>query len=468
MMLDIDVVPRPLQYYIRAMKLIGSAALAGVAAAAVWLLVPVSAVRGESPPAAGAGAVDAAFSKFWDARSPSDAARSVDAVLSTGVGYDDALRRLRQGRAYTAQKPGVVMLTNRTEDKVEHYYALTVPQAYDPARRYQVRFQLHGGVMGRSTNQPRNSGDIGALAGAEQFYVIPYAWTDAPWWSEDQVLNMNAIVDSLKRTYNIDENRVVVSGVSDGATGAYYLAMRETTAFASFLPLNGFIMVLASVDAALHDQLYPNNLRNKPFFVVNGGRDRLYPTAAVEPYVLHLKKAGVSIDYHPQPLGEHNTAWWPDVRDSFERFAAEHPRDPSPARVTWETSNLKHNRAHWLVIDKLGAQPGDPRNLPDVNEFSPVEAMSVPLFEHRVPSGRVDLVRSGNTVDAVARGVAAFTLLVSPDAFDLGRPIQVTFNGKVVFDEKVQPSVATLMKWAARDNDRTMLYAAEIPIKLGR
>jgi acetyl esterase/lipase len=423
-----------------------------------------SSARGQAATAA----LDAAFAKFWDARTPADAARAADAVLAAGVGYDDALRRLRQGRSYAAQKPGVVMLTNRTDDKVEHYFAVTVPPAYDPAKRYQVRFQLHGGVMGRSTNQPRNSGDIGTLAGSEQFYVIPYGWTDAPWWSEDQVLNMSAIVDSLRRTYNIDENRVVVSGVSDGGTGAYYLAMRETTPFASFLPLNGFIMVLANIDTGLRDQLYPNNLRNKPFFVVNGGRDRLYPTAAVEPYVLHLKKAGVSVDYHPQPLGEHNTAWWPDVRDSFERFAADHPRDPSPARLTWETSSLKHNRAHWLVIDRLGLQPGDPRNLPDVNDFSPNELMAIPLFERRAVSGRVDVVRTGNTVEATTRGVAAFTLLVSPDAFDLSQPIKVTSNGKVVFEGKVQPSVTTLLKWAARDNDRTMLYAAEIPIKLGR
>ena len=117
--------------------------------------------------------VDAAFTKFWEARTPSDAARAADAVLAAGVGYEDALKRLRQGRSYTSQKPGVVMLTNKTEDRVEHYYAVTVPPAYDPAKRYQVRFQLHGGVMGRSTNQPRNAGDIGTLAGAEQFYVIP-------------------------------------------------------------------------------------------------------------------------------------------------------------------------------------------------------------------------------------------------------------------------------------------------------
>ena len=447
-------------------RLASATAIVGVLLSLPALAV-AHALAATAAPAAPVG-VDAAFQKLWDARSPAEAARAVDAVLGTGITYDDALRRLKAGRSYSAQKPGVVMLTNHTDDKVEHYYAVTVPAAYDPARRYQVRFQLHGGVMGRSTNQPRNAGDIGALAGAEQFYVIPYGWTDAPWWSEDQVLNMGAIVDSLKRTYNIDENRVVVSGVSDGATGAYYLAMRETTPFASFLPLNGFIMVLANVDTGIRDDLYPNNLRNKPMFVVNGGRDRLYPISAVEPYVLHMKKTGVAIDYHPQPLGEHNTAWWPDVKDSFEKFAADHPRDPSPARLTWETSNLKHNRAHWLVIDKLGKQGNDPKNLADVNDFSPIEVMAVPLFDRNEPSGRVDLVRNGNAVEATTRGVAAYTLLVSPDAFDLAQPIKVTSNGRVVFDANVQPSAATLMKWAARDNDRTMLYAAEIPIKLTR
>jgi hypothetical protein len=442
--------------------------LAFVAAVVALSGAVYSVVVAESSATAAVTAVDAAFVKFWDARSPADASRLSSAVVSTGVTYDEALRHLKQGRTYGAQKPGVVMLTNRTEDKIEHYYAVTVPAAYDPARRYQVRFQLHGGVTGRSTNQPRNSGDIGALAGAEQFYVIPYGWAAAPWWSEDQVLNMSAIVDSLKRTYNIDENRVVVSGVSDGATGAYYLAMRETTPFASFLPLNGFIMVLANIETGIGDQLYPNNLRNKPFYVVNGGRDRLYPIAAVEPYVLHLQRSGVSTDYHPQPLGEHNTAWWPDLKDSFERFAADHPREPSPARLTWETEVLKHNRAHWLVIDKLGAQPNDARNLSDANDFRPGNALPIPLFDRHVPSGRVDLVRTGNAVEATTRGVAAFTLLISPDAFDLAQPIKVTANGRVVFDAKVQASVATLMKWAARDNDRTMLYAAEIPIQLTR
>jgi len=51
-------------------------------------------------------------------------------------------------------------------------------------------------------------------------------------------------------------------------------------------------------------------------------------------------------------------------------------------------------------------------------------------------------------------------------AFDLNQPVKVTVNGREVFNARVQPSLETLLKWAARDNDRTMLYAAEIKIKL--
>src|SRR5205823_421991 len=119
-------------------------------------------------------------------------------------------------------------------------------------------------------------------------------------------------------------------------------------------------------------------------------------------------------------------------KESFERFVAQHPRSTSPARVTWETSDPAHNRAHWLVIDKLGSTSTDVRNLPDANDYSPIDVVAMPLFEHRQRSGRVDLTQSGNNVEAVSRGVSEFTLLVSPDAFDLSQPIKVTANGKTV------------------------------------
>jgi hypothetical protein len=492
---------------------------------------------------------DAAFDAFWAAASREEAARLSEAIIRSGVPFDEAYRRLQRGRTYGPQPTGLVRLTNRSADGVEHHYALTVPETYDSTRRYQVRFQLHGGIGGRATNAPVGPGTVGALAGAEQIYVVPYAWVDSPWWSDDQALNVVAIVDAIKRRYNVDENRVVVSGVSDGGTGAYYIAMRETTPFASFLPLNGYLLVLAARD--IDDGLiFPNNLRNKPIFAVNGGRDPLYPTRVVDPTIEQMKRGGVSVDYHPQPNAGHNTAWWPEVKDTFEAFVREHPRTPLPDTLTWEVGNsIEHHRAHWLVIDRLGAQKGDAAAMTDVNDMpvppaadfgamsngtrinrvTPnsnadriglkagdvlvrVNDQSVPssvdvgealedappgskiellvarnnlpvelsgiyqpqivqgppkhLFARGGTTGRVDLTRAGNTVTATTRGVAAFTLVISPDQFDFAQPITVIANGRTVFKAKVEKKLAALLKYAAFDNDRTMLFGAEIHITL--
>ena len=409
--------------------------------------------------AAQANGVDAAFEAFWDARTPQDAARLVPRITASGVSVDEALKRFKAGRPYSAKVPRGVVRTSYDVNGVEYFYALNVPASYDPARPQQVRIQLHGGVS-RDGNGPRGDGTIGALAGAEQIYIIPYAWRDAPWWGDDQIANLRTLVDRVKRTYNVDENRVALAGVSDGGTGAFYVAMRDTTPYASFLSLNGFVMVLSS---AVGGELHPNNLRNKPFFIVNGGLDQLYPTRIVDPYVEHLK-TGVDLVYRPQPTGAHNTAWWPDVRDSFEAFVRAHPRNPLPDTLTWESAGLPlDSRASWLVIDKLAPRNGAEAPLPDLNRMG---TRGLLMFENTQASGRVDLVRTGNTVKATTRGVAELTLLLSPDVFDLGKPVRVETNGQVAFEGLAPPSVATLAKWAAHDNDRTMLFGAEIHVRV--
>ena len=225
----------------------------------------------------------------------------------------------------------------------------------------------------RETSEPRGRGGRGGglLEGAEQIYVLPTAWRDAPWWSRAQIDNLDAILDTVKRTYNVDENRVALAGVSDGATGLYYVAMRDTTPFASFLPLNGSMMVLANDQLAIDSELFPTNLLNKPFFLVNGGQDPLYPIRNVQPYVDHLRESGVTVEYHPRPEAGHNTAWWPEIKEPFEAFVRSHPRDPLPATLTWEaTDRDMPSRAHWLVIDRVRAAAAAARLQPDLNMFS--------------------------------------------------------------------------------------------------
>ena len=85
---------------------------------------------------------------------------------------------------------------------------------------------------------------------------------------------------------------------------------RSATPFAAFLPLNGFIAVLENETAGADGDLYPGNLVNKPFFVVNGGRDPLYPVQHVQTHVDVLKQLGVPLVFSPQPAAGHDTTWW--------------------------------------------------------------------------------------------------------------------------------------------------------------
>jgi hypothetical protein len=150
----------------------------------------------------------------------------------------------------------------------------------------------------------------------------------------------------------------------------------------------------------------------------------------------------------------HNTAWWPTERAPFEKFVHDHPRAAYPDALSWETERVdRFNRNRWLIINELRADASRATELTDLG-----------FFRHTKRSGRIDIHRKGNTFDAIVRDVAAFTLLLSPDAIDFKRPVVVTVNGKQVFSGTVRQDSVTLMRWAARDNDRTALYGAELKV----
>ena len=57
---------------------------------------------------------------------------------------------------------------------------------------------------------------------------------------------------------------------------------------------------------------------------------------------------------------------------------------------------------------------------------------------------------------------------VAPDQFDFAKPVTVVANGRTVFAAKVEKDLRTLLKFAAVDNDRTMLFGAEVRIDPAR
>ncbi len=95
------------------------------------------------------------------------------------------------------------------------------------------------------------------------------------------------------------------------------------------------------------------------------------------------------------------------------------------------------------------------------------EPRALVAFPHRAPSGRIELVRDGNTVRVRSRGVRRYTLLLSRAQFDFSKPVRVITNDAESFHGTVVADPRVLLQWAARDNDRTMLFGAELEIEVG-
>jgi hypothetical protein len=112
-----------------------------------------------------------------------------------------------------------------------------------------------------------------------------------------------------------------------------------------------------------------------------------------------------------------------------------------------------------LIVDRGGTSIDLVFVYPAMPEREPRQA-----FPRTLPSGRVELQRQGNTINAATRGVKKFKLLFSPEQFDFMQPIRVMTNGVVAFEGTVPPSVETLLRWAALDQDRTLLFGADLDV----
>ncbi len=397
--------------------------------------------------------------QFFAAETPADAEKM--AAQFEMFDFEYLYKHLQQGRTYLDEKRGDYPLRWKSKSGPYFNNIVEVPTDYDPARRWQLRVQLHGGVARPSPNaqapgrQPAPGGRTpNRIEGEKQIYLHPSGWMAAQWWDEEQIDNILRAVGTLKRKYNIDETKIYLTGISDGGTGVYYMALKEPNIWSSYLPLNGSLAVLRNPGNGADGEMHGNNLVNAPLYVVNGENDQLYPVAQVEPHMAWLKRMGVDVTFRPQAGAQHNTAWWPTERAPFEQFVRDHPRSPHPTALSWETERVdRFNRNRWLIINELRADASRATELTDLG-----------FFGHTQRSGRVDVHRKGNTFDAIVRDVASFTLLLSPDAIDFGEPVIVTVNGKQAFSGAVKKDHTALMRWAARDNDRTALYAAELKI----
>ena len=382
-------------------------------------------------PASNLAALDGAIADFWEARTDDEVSAASADILATNVTIEEVWPRLRAGRTYDRSAPtGRLLLSRTNRDGLEHEYVVLIPDNYDPANRYPVRVYLHGGV----SRPKRENGEFwrneARITRNDAVVVIPSGWSESLWWQDSQIENLSGILHDLKRTYNLDENKVFLLGISDGATGAYYQGFKATTPWAAFLPLNGHPVVLANPATDSDGDIHVTNLRNKPLFVINGDEDPLYPTSSVRPFLSLFDAAGVLIDFRAQPNAGHDTSWWEDEAPAMDAFMAEWSRRPLPPRLSWETETTdRYNRAHWLVIDELGAVEGEP-SLESHNTIVDPTQLNLGINMLGVMDSGLKLIEIGGDSIASAAGLQSDDNLIgiegefNPSVEDLTQALQ--------------------------------------------
>jgi len=383
-------------------------------------------------------------SDFWQAETITDREAAEQRLLDSNTDVDTLYRWLQEGPDYSADvNTGYQDLTRDTEDGTRFPYVLLVPESYDPARSYPVEFMLHGGV---SRAYPTEAGSwwrrgFDSLRSEDKITVVPASWNEAFWWFPNQAENLQAILREVKRSYNVADNQVYLTGISDGGTGAYFFAFKQHTEWAAFMPYIGHPGVLRNPAGQVSYQLYFENLMSKPLYIVNGEEDPLYPASSLSSFIDVLQEAGIKHVFKAIEGGGHNTSWLPDETAAIEQFKQENPRDPLPDSLQWVTDSTdRFNRSHWLIIDELARDDAP---------------------------GMVRVSRDGNIINVNTASVDAFTLLLSPEEIDFSRPVAIYINDSLRRSERLQQDPQTLLKWAAADLDKSMLFTAELNLRVG-
>ena len=291
---------------------------------------------------------------------------------------DEAVRALaRQLDALEAgrdplRQHGVVQLARRSasEDRPQGLL-LHVPKSFEPgaAQRYPLVIALHGyngsarGIMTAFLDSASRAPQV------DGFVVAPEAHGNAFYRGPGE----RAVIDTLEwllGTFPIDPDRVSITGVSMGGTGAAHIGLWYAERFAAAAPLCGYHSYFIRRDtrdkplsawekarmAHWSPALLAENGRHLPLFVAQGTRD--FPHENSKVLIRRYRELGHSL---VEEWPETGHAVWEHTYDGKRLYPwlTRHVRPSDPARLTLKTDALRYGRQRWLTVTELTA-PGQP------------------------------------------------------------------------------------------------------------
>lgn len=197
----------------------------------------------------------------------------------------------------------------RTE-KLDYLFYLPKEYGMDDSGIPLLLF-LHGsGERGKDVNLVAKHGPPKLISQGKEFpfIVVSPQCPEGMWWTMDSQLEiLNDMIESICENYNVDRNRIYITGLSMGGYGTWSMLAKYPDKFAAAVPICG------GGDSSLVE-LYCK----VPIWVFHGAKDNVVPVAQSESMVNALKKCGSDVKFTVYPDAGHNS--WEETYNNPELF----------------------------------------------------------------------------------------------------------------------------------------------------
>jgi dienelactone hydrolase len=412
-------------------------------------------------------------------------AQSISSKLGLkNVSAEEAYRMIKTYNQFPQLPRDFMSLSFKINDSLQSPYLVCLPKQYDPHKSYPLLFSLHGGVL-NTTGFPEymDSTDTG---GWNRFYtkyaqqndvimVYPNANKYYNWMSPDQGFFMvPGILKAIKQIVNVDDNRVFITGHSNGATGSFSYLMKQPAPFAAFYGFNTRPRVATG-------GTYIRNILNRSFFNVSTDEDYYFPPDANDSLTVLMKKIGADYQDHRYNGFPH---WFPAFNDSEAAhqllFAdlLKRARNPFRPELYWECDDVNYGRCDWLSITQLdtAAKPAEWQTQLnfDIKKWKYFDAQDSLLtkdtlmkaFKYDKSAGAAHATYRNNIFKIKTSGLKRLSIYISPEMVNMKKKVSIEVNGKRLFKGVVMFDKARLLEEFYNSADRKAVWVNRIDLEL--
>ena len=213
----------------------------------------------------------------------------------------------------SAKNIGSDQTENSLKDQKKYNYLLYLPKEYDVVKKkYPLIIYLHGSSQrGNDINKLKAYGPPQLVQQGRNFdFIIASPQCPAGvrnWSAENWFETMFA---ELNSKYEIDPERIYLTGVSMGGGGTFDLAKKYPDKFAALVPLCAWDSDVTNLC----------NIRHIPTWTFHGKQDEVVPVSETEEKVKKLRNCKGNIELTVLENDGHGIQWLYEKQDTYDIY----------------------------------------------------------------------------------------------------------------------------------------------------